>query len=128
MSTKRERRIRLTGGAVSAAFLAIALAGCSGLSHPEDFPADGQGATVTSNPQDVRAEDFGRTWPLSVTSGTISCSANADGDPVLRFTAPDGTQYALNALDDNADLAPISEISDGSVGTLRTFAFAVCDA
>lgn len=79
MSTKRERRIRLTGGVVSAAFLAIALAGCSGLSHPEDFPADGQGATVTSNPQDVRAEDFGRTWPLSVTSGTISCSANADG-------------------------------------------------
>lgn len=43
MSTKRERRIRLTGGVVSAAFLAIALAGCSGLSHPEDFPADGQG-------------------------------------------------------------------------------------
>lgn len=128
MSTKRERRIRLTGGAVSAAFLAIALAGCSGLSHPEDSPADGQGATVTSNPQEVRAEDFGRTWPLNIENGTISCRVNADGDPVLRFTAPDGTQYALNALDDNADLAPISEISDGSVGTLRTFAFAVCDA
>jgi hypothetical protein len=31
-------------------------------------------------------------------------------------------------VDENADLPPIGDISNGSIGTLRTFAFTVCDA
>lgn len=114
--------------AVAAALLALGLAGCNGMMNPEDFPEDGPTRTATSNPQDVTADDFGHSWNLDVDHGTVSCEKNGKGDPVLRFTAPDGTEYALNSVDENADLPPIGDISDGSIGTLRTFAFTVCDA
>lgn len=119
--------IRMSG-AGAAALLALGLAGCNGMMNPEDFPEDGPTRTATSNPQDVTADDFGHSWNLDVDHGTVSCEKNDKGDPVLRFTSPDGTEYALNSVDENADLPPIGAISDGSIGTLRTFAFTVCDA
>lgn len=47
----------------------------------------------------------------------------------MRFTAPDGTQYALNQTSDNKDLPDINQLlADGkSTGTLTSFAFTVCD-
>lgn len=124
--TLNRTRIGLT--AITAAGLSLALSGCNGMLHPEDFPEDGPTMTATSNPQDVTSEDFGHAWGLDVDSGTVACTLNGDGDPVLTFTAPDGTAYALNSVEDNAELPSIDEITDGSVGTLRTFAFTVCDA
>ena len=123
----RRTTIRMSA-AVAAALLALGLAGCNGMMNPEDFPEDGPTRTATSNPQDVTAYDFGHSWNLDVDHGTVSCEKNDKGDPVLRFTSPDGTEYALNSVDENADLPPIGDISDGSIGTLRTFAFTVCDA
>jgi predicted small lipoprotein YifL len=113
--------------AAAATLLMLSLTSC-GLTHPEDFPTDGPTHTATSNPQEVTADDFGHSWSLNVDHGTVSCEKNGKGDPVLRFTAPDGTEYALNAVDENAELPPIGDIADGSIGTLRTFAFTVCDA
>ena len=108
--------------------LAVSLAGCNGMRHPEDFPEDGPTRTATSNPEEVEASDFGHSWNLEVDRGSVSCESQANGDPVLRFTAPDGTTYALNSVDGTSGLPSIDEISDGSIGTLRTFAFGVCDA
>ncbi|MFD1718544.1 hypothetical protein ACFSE6_11910 [Georgenia deserti] len=118
----------MSAAAGAAALLALGLAGCNGMMNSEDFPEDGPTRTATSNPQDVSADDFGHSWNLDVDRGTVSCEKNGKGDPVLRFTAPDGTEYALNSVDENAELPPIGDISDGSIGTLRTFAFTVCDA
>lgn len=112
----------------AAALLALGLAGCNGMMNPDDFPEDGPARTATSNPQEVTADDFGHSWNLDVDHGTVSCEKNGKGDPVLRFTAPDGTEYALNSVDENSELPPIGDIADGSIGTLRTFAFTVCDA
>lgn len=116
-----------TTRAAAAAILALALGGCNGALHPDQFPTTGPTHTATANPQQVTAADFGNSWALSVDHGTVSCTKNAKGDPVLRFTAPNGTTYALNSLDDNANLPPISDITKGSIGTLRSFAFTVCD-
>ena len=107
--------------------LGLGLSGC-GLLHPHDYPTSGPTKTATSNPQEVKADDFGHSWNLTVDHGTISCEENSKGDPILRFTSPDGTVYALNSLDENSDLPSIEKIANGSVGTLRTFAFSVCDA
>lgn len=128
MNTHRNRTIRACALAGSLTLLLLGLTGCNGMQHPEDFPLDGPTHTAPSNPQEVSAADFGHTWALNVDHGTVSCETNSKGDPVLRFTAPDGTDYALNSVDENSDLPPISDISDGSIGTLRTFAFTVCDA
>jgi hypothetical protein len=118
------------GGLIGLSFLVAGglLAGCNGVRHPEDFPTDGPTVTATANPQEVSADDFGHSWALDTDHGTVSCRSGQDGDPVLRFTAPDGTAYALNEVDGNNGLPDISEIADGSVGTLRTFAFTVCEA
>ncbi len=107
--------------------LILALTGC-GSFHPEDYPLDGPTLTATENPQEVTAEQFGHSWPLTVDHGQVGCDLNAAGDPVLTFTDPDGTVYALNALEENAGNADIGDIATGSVGPLRTFAFTVCDA
>lgn len=127
MNTHR-KTIRLFATAGTAAMFTLSLAACNGLMHPGDFPKDGPTITATSNPQPVTADDFGRAWNLNVDHGTVRCEENDKGDPVLRFTAPDGTDYALNSVDENAGLPPISDITDGSIGTLRSFAFTVCDA
>jgi hypothetical protein len=121
---KMIRMSTITGAAV---LLTLGLTGC-GVMHPEDFPVDGPARTATSNPQNVTDDNFAHSWNLTVDRGTVSCERNSKGDPVLRFTAPDGTEYALNSVDENADLPPIGDISNGSIGTLRTFAFTVCDA
>lgn len=109
---------------------ATALSGCvEGVRHPEEFPTSGQPSrSATSNPQDVTASDFGHSWNLKVDHGSIACTTNKKGDPVLTFTAPDGTIYALNAVEENNNHPDISDIADGSVGTLRTYAFTVCNA
>jgi hypothetical protein len=41
----------------------------------------------------VRAEEYGDAWPLTIDEGVLSC----DADRVV-FTAPDGAVYALNGL------------------------------
>jgi hypothetical protein len=128
MNTSVHRSIRPLAAAGIAGLLALGLAGCNGIQHPEDFPLNGPTPAATSNPQEVSANDLGHSWNLEVDHGTISCEENSKGDPVLRFTAPDGTDYALNSVDENSELPPIDDISDGSIGTLRTFAFTVCDA
>lgn len=40
----------------------------------------------------------------------FSREINDTGEPLLTFTAPDGTTYALNAVDGGEDLEDISEI------------------
>lgn len=110
------------------AVLLVAVASGCGAFHSEDYPTDGPSLTATSNPQEVTAEQFGHSWALDVDRGTVSCEKNDDGDPVLTFTSPDGTTYALNHVEGNRDLPDVSEIADGSIGTLRSFAFTVCDA
>lgn len=81
-----------------AAIMALGLTACmDGIEHPENYPTNGSKTiTATSNPQDISADQLGHTWPLTVDHGTVSCTHNSKGDPVMRFTAPDGTQYALN--------------------------------
>lgn len=126
-SPRKRRLSRYVLAAAGVGLAALSLTAC-GLTHPEDFPLDGPTQTATSNPAEVTAEQFGHSWALKVDHGTVACVMNDEGDPVLTFTAPDGTVYALNALKENKDLPDISEIADGSIGTLRTFAFTVCDA
>lgn len=104
----------------------LALTGC-GAFYPEDYPLDGAAPTATANPQQVTAEQFGHSWPLTVDHGHVGCALNAAGDPVLSFTAPDGTVYALNPLEEDRDNEDIGELATGSIGPLRTLAFAVCD-
>ncbi|MEU4387901.1 hypothetical protein [Promicromonospora sp. NPDC023805] len=128
MSVPRHRAVRFALAAGALVLGTAGLAGCNGLQHPEDFPVDGPKATVTSNPAEVSKDDLGHSWNLTVDHGTVACEHNKDGDPVLTLTAPDGTVYALNAVDENKDLPDIEEISDGSIGTLRTVAFTACDA
>lgn len=114
-----------------AAIMALGLTACmDGIEYPENYPTNGSKTiTATSNPQDISADQLGHTWPLTVDHGTVSCTHNSKGDPVMRFTAPDGTQYALNQTSDNKDLPDINQLlADGkSTGTLTSFAFTVCD-
>lgn len=127
MNITRNRTARLAGSAGGILLLAAGLTGCNGMMNPDDYPVDGPDRTATSNPQEVEASEFGHSWNLEVDHGTVSCEENSKGDPVLRFTAPDGTVYSLNSVDENSDLPPVGDIADGSIGTLRTFAFQVCD-
>lgn len=116
----------------TSAALTVGIAGCTdGIKHPEDYPTDGGNkAAATSNPQTISKEALGHTWPLKVNEGTVSCEHNRQGDPILRFTAPDGKQYALNQVPDNENLKSIETLKSDrskSVGTLTSFAFSVCD-
>lgn len=112
---------------VTAALTITALTGCGAL-HPGDYPLEGPTLRATSNPAEVTAEQFGQSWSLDVDHGTVGCELDEGGDPILTFTAPDGTIYALNSIGPNTDRPDIENISGGSVGTLRTFAFTVCEA
>lgn len=125
MNQTRSRRL-LIPATLTAGALALTLAGC-GAFHPEDYPLDGPALTATDNPQEVTADQFGHSWPLAVDQGWVGCELNGNGDPVLTFTDPDGTVYALNALEENRGNTDIGDIATGSIGPLRTFAFAVCD-
>lgn len=117
-----------TGLAAAIAALTItALTGCGAL-HPDDYPLEEPTLQATSNPAEVSAKQFGQSWSLDVDHGIVGCELDEGGNPILTFTAPDGTTYALNAIGPNTDRPDIENISNGSVGTLRTFAFTVCDA
>lgn len=109
----------------------VIVSGVLGCMHmrSQQYPASGPtfSVTLTSNPAPVTAADFGHTWTLNVDRGTIGCTKDADGDPTLFFTAPDGTEYALNGVTGNKDRPDIEDIANGSVGPLRSFAFGVCD-
>lgn len=112
--------------------LTVGVGGCTdGMSHPEEYPADGSNkVAATSNPQTISKEDLGHTWPLKVDEGTVSCEHSRQGDPILRFTTPDGVQYALNQVPGNENLTNISTLKSDdskSVGTLMSFAFSACD-
>ena len=122
----RPRTALLTRAALGG-LLIVGLTGCNGMLHPEDFPTDGSEPTAQSNPAEVAAADFGRSWNLTVDHGSVACESAHEGDPALRFTAPDGTVYSLNDVDANAGLPSIDRIADGAVGPLRTYAFTVCD-
>ena len=123
-SAHRRRRASATA---AAGLLALGLSACNGLRHPEDFPTDGPSVTATSNPAKVKSSDFGHSWNLKVDHGTVTCKDNSDGDPILYFTAPNGIEYALNHVKGNGSRRDIDDISNGSVGPLRSFAFTVCD-
>ena len=127
----RTRRI-LTALAILVT-IGISATGCmDGFEHPEQYPADGNAnrPTATSNPQHVTASEFGHTWPMTVDQGTISCTYDDQGDPVMRFTAPDGTQYAINQVADNKELPVLSQLQssdDKSLGAITSYSFTVCD-
>ena len=129
--TNTTHAIRTITATSLAAIMTLGLTACmDGIEHPENYPTDGSKTiTATSNPQDISADHLGHTWPLTVDHGTVSCTHNGKGDPVMRFTAPDGTRYALNQTSDNKDLPDINQLlADGkSTGTLTSFAFTVCD-
>jgi len=46
----------------------------------------------------VSQEQFGDQWPLTVTSGRLSCVWFSERRQVVTFIAPDGTEYALNGI------------------------------
>ena len=112
--------------------LTVGVVGCAdGMKHPEEYSTDGSNrVAATSNPQTISKEDLGHTWPLKVDEGTVSCKLSKQGDPILRFTTSDDEQYALNQIQDNEHLKSIETLKSDkskSVGTLMSFAFAVCD-
>ncbi|WP_281510774.1 hypothetical protein [Corynebacterium belfantii] len=105
---------------------ALSLSAC-GAFHQEDFPEDGPSFKATANPMKVTKQDLGHSWPFEdVTEVTVSCKESGD-DVVLRATLPDGKEYALNGVDENADLTPLEDRANGSIGTLRAVAFDTCD-
>ncbi len=124
VSSRMPRRIR---GFIAAGLLgAMGLSGC-GMFHPEDYPTDtAKLPKATSNPAKVSKATFRHSWNLKVDHGTIHCKLNSGGDPILYFTAPNGTEYALNSVTGNGGRPDIEDIADGSVGTIRSFAFSVC--
>ena len=44
----------------------------------------------------VAQEQFGDEWPLTVTSGNLSCVHFDGRRQIVTFIAPDGIEYALN--------------------------------
>src|SRR5690625_6747885 len=92
------RTVRIAAPSCALILGTIGLAGCNGIQHPEDFPVDGPTLKATSNPAEVSKDDFRHSWNLTVDHGTVACEHNSDGDPVLTFTEPDGTVYALNEI------------------------------
>ncbi|GAA1615949.1 hypothetical protein [Leucobacter chromiireducens] len=101
------------------------LTGC-GLLDPGAFPADGPERTASPTAGNVTREEFGDAGPLEVDSSDVACELNNDGDPVLGITTPDGTGYALDQLAERT-LPRLEVIAVGSVGPLRSQAFAACD-
>lgn len=124
-SSRVPRRIR---GVIAAGLLgAMGLSGC-GMLHPEDYPTDtAKLPKATSNPAKISKATFRHSWNLTVDHGTVYCKLNSAGDPILYFTAPNGTEYALNSVTGNGGRPNIEDIADGSVGPIRSFAFSVCD-
>lgn len=86
---------------------------------PVQVPDDAQ-----SRPGLVTKTDLGDKWPLTVEYGFLSCTNKEAGGMALElavFTAPDGTEYALNgsakAHTDAQDIEPIWANSPNSPGT-----------
>ena len=67
---------------------------------------------------------------FEVPSGAMHALTGPSGcgkTTLLNFTAPNGIEYALNHVKGNGSRRDIDDISNGSVGPLRSFAFTVCD-
>lgn len=92
MTLRSTTKIRL---AVLIAAGSLATAGCGG--------SEAAGQQVTS-------EDYGNAWPLTVDEGTLRCEPAGQ----VVFTAPDGTEYAVNGMADTAGYADIDPIWAGS--------------
>lgn len=73
--------------------LAAFAAGCGGQSGGEP-------------PGHVEPADFDQPWPLTVESGTLRCEPPG----AVVFTAPDGTEYAVNGMAEGQDYADIEPI------------------
>ncbi|WP_445300140.1 DUF2511 domain-containing protein [Microcoleus sp. D3_18_C4] len=54
----------------------------------------------------VNQQTYGKTWPLTVTNGILSCV-----DQAVIFTAPDGNQYAVNGFAITAGYPSIDPIT-----------------
>lgn len=69
---------------------------------------------VKGKPGLITRTDLGKEWPLTVDYGVMACEDKTAGGMALQiatFTAPDGTEYALNGTakdhTDAKDIAPI---------------------
>lgn len=112
--------------------LALSLTNCATANGPTPSETTQTTAGASSSSplpperEEMRASDFGSTWHLSVDHGMASCEISAKGDPIARFTVPDGAVYAVNSVNENQGLPRIEEISRGSVGPLRSRVLGLC--
>ena len=64
-------------------------------------------APTPTAPGFVHRSDYGEAWPLTIDRGTLRCEPPG----TVVFTAPDGTQYAVNGMAEGqqglADIEPI---------------------
>jgi hypothetical protein len=83
-----------TVGIAAVALASFGVVGCT------DDDEGGSGETV-------RAEDFGDSWPLTVSEGRLACERGM----AVVFTDPSGNRYAVNGMamtwDLGADIDPI---------------------
>lgn len=77
--------------------------GCGGPSDSEDESAEDDGGEP---PGYVEPADFDEPWPLTVDGGTLRCEPPS----AVVFTAPDGTEYAVNGMAESQDYADIEPI------------------
>jgi len=123
--------LRTAVAAVLVGVLSLGVTGCGGGSGRAD--PDVETPVPLPEPvgstQQVRSENLGYLWPLTLPGGVIECRPGQ----VAVFTAPDGTSYALN---DNAERAGFADIgplrasgADGdeiSLGSLRSKTLKLC--
>jgi hypothetical protein len=64
-------------------------------------------APTPTAPGFVQRSDYGQAWPLTIDHGTLRCEPWS----TVVFTAPDGTEYAVNGMAEAqeglADIEPI---------------------
>lgn len=106
---------------------------------PEALPPVKVPDNLKDEPGLITRDDLGDDWPLTVDFGVASCDAFTAGGMDLKsaiFTAPDGTEYALNGTaKDHTDAADIDPIwkddpdMDGlkiNIGPLIDFGLSLC--
>lgn len=106
---------------------------------PEPLPPVEVPDDVTDEPGLITRDDLGEDWPLTVDYGVVSCETFTAGGRDLQsatFTAPDGTEYALNGIarsyTDAEDVDPIWKDDpdmDGlkvDIGPLIDFGLTLC--
>ncbi len=72
---------------------------------------------ASAESRDIRVEDFGRDWPLTVNSGELQCT----GAGVVTFRSG-GVVYAVNGTATAAGHAPIEPIWKHNEAMYRTMA------